>query len=80
MAPRGLSFREVNIRRTVVLPLVVAGAALAMAIVGRRRSWQRCRHRQNQRVRRQLGPSSPANPVCMRHNRRTLADCLSRLL
>ena len=34
MALRGLSLREVNIWRTVVLPLVVAGAALALAIVG----------------------------------------------
>ena len=34
MALRGLSLREVNIWRTVVLPLVVASAALAVAIVG----------------------------------------------
>ena len=33
MALRGLSVREVNIRRTVVLPLVVVGADLAVAIV-----------------------------------------------
>ena len=34
MALRGLSLREVNIWRSVVLPLVVAGVALAVAIVG----------------------------------------------
>ena len=34
MALRGISFREVNIWRSLVLPAVVAGVALAVAIVG----------------------------------------------
>ena len=34
MALRGISLREVNIWRSVVLPLGVAGVALAIAIVG----------------------------------------------
>ena len=34
MALKGLSLREVNIWRSLVLPFVVAGAALAVAIVG----------------------------------------------
>ena len=34
MALRGISLREVNIWRSVVLPLTVAGVALAIAIVG----------------------------------------------